>query len=244
LSRNFDILQRAEKQHTVVPESTGSLPISGGNGQRPWEHRKPLDEDAVKLVQRLFVFKNSDAPKVVVFAGIQGEASSEICSNAAEALAAQGLGSVCVVDGNLSAPEPHLLEGEKLAAGTDAAGKACPNRDSAVRVGGGSFWVLPDSTGANGQRPLGMDRMRLRMADLRKEFDYVLVDAAPLDLSSDAVLLGQVADGIVLIIEANSTRRENARIVKQNLESAHVKILGAVLNNRTFPIPEALYRKL
>ena len=53
-----------------------------------------------------------------------------------------------------------------------------------------------------------------------------------------------MADGVVLVIEANSTRREAARMAKETFESANVKLLGAILNNRTFPIPESLYRKL
>jgi Mrp family chromosome partitioning ATPase len=48
----------------------------------------------------------------------------------------------------------------------------------------------------------------------------------------------------VLIVEANRTRRETVRRLKEQLEAAQVRILGAVLDQRTFPIPEKLYRKL
>jgi Mrp family chromosome partitioning ATPase len=47
-----------------------------------------------------------------------------------------------------------------------------------------------------------------------------------------------------LVIEANSTRRETTRKAKESLEAANVRLLGAVLNKRTFPIPEVFYRKL
>jgi Mrp family chromosome partitioning ATPase len=58
---------------------------------------------------------------------------------------------------------------------------------------------------------------------------------------ADAIALGQVADGVVLILEANATRRESAMKVADHLRSMHVKLLGAVLNKRTFPIPQTLY---
>jgi len=80
--------------------------------------------------------------------------------------------------------------------------------------------------------------------ELRSEFDYVLVDVPPIIQYADATLLGQLADGIVLILEANSTRRETMRKAKESLEAASLRLLGAVLNKRTFPIPEFLYRKL
>jgi len=63
-------------------------------------------------------------------------------------------------------------------------------------------------------------------------------------LSTLARFLGQIADGVILILESNLTRRETARAVKENLAAANVKILGAVLNNHTFSIPETLYKKL
>ena len=86
--------------------------------------------------------------------------------------------------------------------------------------------------------------MRARVTDLRNEFAYILIDAPPLNRYADAIALGQLADGVVLILEANATRRESAVKVAAHLRSMHVKLLGAVLNKRTFPIPETLYNLL
>jgi Mrp family chromosome partitioning ATPase len=55
--------------------------------------------------------------------------------------------------------------------------------------------------------------------------------------------LGKLADGFVLVLEANSTRREAAMRVTESLSQAQIRVLGAVLNKRTFPIPESLYRR-
>ena len=82
------------------------------------------------------------------------------------------------------------------------------------------------------------------MDKLKEEFGFILIDAPPVSSGADAVLLGQMTDGVILVVEANSTRREMARTAKETFEGANVKVLGAILNNRTFPIPEALYRNL
>jgi Mrp family chromosome partitioning ATPase len=82
------------------------------------------------------------------------------------------------------------------------------------------------------------------MAEMRGMFDYVLIDAPPVNLSNEAALLGQQADGVVLVIEANCTHREAARKAKERLEAAKSPVLAAVLNNRRFPIPEGIYRRL
>jgi Mrp family chromosome partitioning ATPase len=47
-----------------------------------------------------------------------------------------------------------------------------------------------------------------------------------------------------MVLEANSTRRITARKAKKTLEDGNVRVLGTVLNNRTFPIPEKIYRLL
>jgi Mrp family chromosome partitioning ATPase len=91
---------------------------------------------------------------------------------------------------------------------------------------------------------IGFDDLRSRVEQFRKEFDRILIDAPPLNLHGDGVALAQVADGLVLIVEAEATRRQAAQNVIRNLREAGVKVLGAVLNNRTFPIPEGLYRRL
>ena len=60
----------------------------------------------------------------------------------------------------------------------------------------------------------------------------------------EAIALGQIADGLVLVLEANATRRESALRIAETLRATQIRVLGAVLNKRTFPIPEGLYNRL
>jgi len=57
-------------------------------------------------------------------------------------------------------------------------------------------------------------------------------------------VLGQHSEGMVLVLEADATRREAASVAVSNLRTAGVPILAAVLNKRTFPIPEGIYSRL
>jgi Mrp family chromosome partitioning ATPase len=66
----------------------------------------------------------------------------------------------------------------------------------------------------------------------------------PLNQYADAMALGQLTDGVVLVLEANSTRKESALKAIESLRAAQIEVLGAVLNKRTFPIPESVYRRL
>ena len=83
-----------------------------------------------------------------------------------------------------------------------------------------------------------------RMAELCHFFDFVLIEGPPLKDFGVSLVLAHLVDGIILMVEANSTKRELAQQVRTELENSNVRILGAVLNNRTFPIPEAVYSRL
>ena len=72
--------------------------------------------------------------------------------------------------------------------------------------------------------------MTARSADLRKAFDFVIVDAPSLAHYQDATASGKLSDGVVLVIEAGSTRRRADRIAVKNLRASGVEILAVVLN--------------
>jgi Mrp family chromosome partitioning ATPase len=91
---------------------------------------------------------------------------------------------------------------------------------------------------------LNSDRMKERLNEIRKEFDYVVMNAPPLTAFADGMVLGRLLDGVVLVLDASTTRREAAVRVTESLRTTNIPILGAVLNNRTFPIPAAVYKRL
>jgi len=120
-----------------------------------------------------------------------------------------------------------------------------PIRTFAKPVRGENLWLLSSGAlAADSANLLNSERVQARFAELRKEFDFVIIDVPPLTPYSDAIGLGQVADGLVLVLEANSTRRDAAFQVAEDLRAANVRILGAVLNKRTYPIPDSLYRRV
>jgi Mrp family chromosome partitioning ATPase len=57
----------------------------------------------------------------------------------------------------------------------------------------------------------------------------VLVSCAPFSDGPDALLIARWVDGTLLVLGANSTRREDAAAAKSQLERAGARILGAVL---------------
>ena len=107
----------------------------------------------------------------------------------------------------------------------------------------GNLWLISSGL-VKPDRYTPMEHYRERFAEMRETFSYILVSAPALSREAEATFIGQLADGVVLIVEANQSRRETVRRAKEQLESAQVRLLGAVLDQRTFPIPDGLYRRL
>jgi protein-tyrosine kinase len=270
LSRNFELLSEAGRLHELVQSQADPSQVSpraaedsfvapqgfenNFSAAQPVEDSFPeagsletsgaIKQEIVKLVQRLFL--SEQGPRRVVFAGTEsGCGCSWMCARVAEELASQGRGTVCVVDCNLRSPGLHQQFGTENHHGlSDALLGPGPVRDYVHRWSRNLWLVSCGASPETGLTMLGSERMRARIAELRATFDYVLIDAAPLSSCNDAIVLGGLVDGVVLTLKANSSRRETARNVLHELKTANVRVLGAVLNQRTFPIPESLYKKL
>jgi Mrp family chromosome partitioning ATPase len=82
------------------------------------------------------------------------------------------------------------------------------------------------------------------LGEVRREFEYSIVEAPSAGESNEVTAMAQFADGIILVLSANKTRRATARKIKETLETAQARLLGTVLSDRVFPIPDAIYRRL
>ena len=68
------------------------------------------------------------------------------------------------------------------------------------------------------------------ISDLRKEYDYIIIDTPPLGAVIDAAIIAQNCDGMILVVESNSISYKFAQKVKEQLDKSETKILGVVLN--------------
>ena len=66
---------------------------------------------------------------------------------------------------------------------------------------------------------------------LKARANYILFDSPPVLAVTDAALLGSRLDGVLLVVRAGQTRREDAARAKEALDRVHVRIVGAVLSN-------------
>ena len=191
------------------------------------------DEQIHALVQQLFFRHESGPVRHVGFSSV--EASTEtatLCLAVAKALAAGERYDVGLIDAH---SDPVRLQSHLQ---IPSSNRAEPTWLIAPRL-----WMvprqswLPDSCG---QRTTDQNLSRLR--ELTIEFDFSILWCAP--VSWLAASIGQACDGLVLVLTANKTRRLVAAQIKDQLSKAQVPLLGTVLTERRFPVPQGLYRSL
>ena len=251
MSRNLEVLEQVQQDRElfrvapvanrgpVYDKATVTGPAFGTDAK--WR------EELLALAQRLFLATDGKAdtgPRQVVFCGIdQAEGTNVLCAQLARLLASQVASQVCIVDANVRAPS--LLRLLDLQRSDGQSSPQASAQSPFLQQIASNLWLISgDSAATNGGVTASLDQIRSQIKELPPEFAYVVINAPQVGLYSDAAILGQSADGVVLVLEANSTRRVAARKAKQALEASNVRVLGTVLNNRIFPIPEKIYRML
>jgi hypothetical protein len=242
MSRNFEVLQRLEREtggsHSAPPAvAVMEEPILAAPlfvPPQPIESATPQNvterlarEEETKLVHNLFLKPGSARNRVVVFIGAEAAVGcSETCMRAAEALAPRVTGKVCVVR-----------------ASSDPIQRKPAGRESAKCIGP-NLWIFTARTSTTKQAVGSNSAIAQQLLSLREQFEYLLIDSPAVRHDGESSVLAQAADGVVLVIKAGQTRREVVQRALDLLRAGNAQIAGMVLNQRTFPVPQALYERL
>ncbi len=81
---------------------------------------------------------------------------------------------------------------------------------------------------------LGSESFEKLIPALKKSFDYVIIDAAPLGQVIDCAVMASKLDGVMLVVDATNNDYKQEQLMKKQLEKAGGKILGVILNRVTY----------
>jgi receptor protein-tyrosine kinase len=91
---------------------------------------------------------------------------------------------------------------------------------------------------------LGSDRMHRFLILMRSKFDHIIIDTPPVISVTDAGIIGAQTDGVLMVIQAGRTQRGIVRRATELLHQAHSKVIGHILTNIEYHLPEYIYRYL
>jgi hypothetical protein len=201
-----------------------------------WNPEDFAQEQIRGLVRRVFFGTPERVVRQVVFSAVEPETDvHRLCRLVGETLAEETTGSIAV-SGNFPVavedPGIELLPRE--------------NRDGMNRLRQGAtkvqenLWLVR----VEGKHSVSAASLHQYLSQVRREFEYSIVAARSAAESNQALAMAQFADGIILVLSAQHTRRATALRIKQTLEGSRARLMGTVLSDRLFPMPAALYRRL
>ena len=238
MSANVEILKGPEVLGELAPETPPPFAILGEMNN--W-NREDFARDQIRaLVRRVFFASDSRAVRQVVFSAAEPNRDlADICNRVGEALALETAADIAIVGRKFNGCEPEI----EITRGPRIVGSAAIKSWSTQTAT--NLWRVPElDVRECREGPRGGRYWLSCLAELRNEFEYAVIQGPSAGISSEAALLGELADGIILVLGANSTRRATARKIKNTWQGAGSRILGTVLSDRTFPIPERIYRRL
>jgi len=165
------------------------------------------------------------------------EGKSTTTCNLALSIAQTGK-RVLLIDGDLHRPSVDKLLGLKPSGGLGDALAGRANWKDLLqkvvyegRTVDNLDVICSGQAAPNPSELLGSDGMKKILDDVKKNYDWVLVDTPPILFVSDAGILSTMCDGVVVVVRSgNSTRSLLTRTTEQ-LRNLNARILGTVLNN-------------
>lgn len=179
-----------------------------------------------------FISSASGAKCILVTSAVAGESNSTTVINLAVTLADSGK-SVIVVECNLRKPMlgryldlPPEKKGLSQVLDSNLSLEECIVSVEELRIS----VILAGMISSNPSELLNQAKMQEVIQSLKQQYDYVILDAPPVMVVTDAAVVGRMTDGAILVVRSRFAPANIVHLAKQRLEAVDIKVLGAVLS--------------
>ena len=242
----------------------GMIPL-GSKSAREGSHAKRLviasSKEAVELVTQVrpqsqmaesyralrtsLLLSNLGAPPkvIMVTSALPQEGKSTTSINCAIVLAQKGV-RVLLIDADLRRPSIHKTLGMGPRSGLSNVLTGSTTLEQTITRSTilPNLQVLPAGTPPpNPAELLASSNMRDVLAELREQYDHIVVDTPPSLSVTDAVVLSPRADAVVLVIRSGQTTKQALRRARNVLTQVNAKVIGVLLNAVDLTSPDYYY---
>jgi len=216
----------------VRRESGGS--VHGTRAQSAASFMSPAGSEAFRLLRSSLKWTQRDgsAKTLAVSSALPEEGKTTTSANLAVVYALEGK-RVLLIDCDLRRPRLHKVFRVPQSPGVAQILRTGMDPATAVRdtsFEGLSFLPSGRDTDAIADF-IGSDRMRALLTGLSEHFDVIIIDTPPVLGVADAVALGPLVDGVLMVVSAGTTDRHAVEQALTQLASVGARVVGAVLND-------------
>lgn len=234
-----DLLDNTVKDRETLEEISGvglvgTIPVSKERRQDPaisfGSDNSAIAEAFRKLRTNLQFLAVDNPPRVIVItSSMPSEGKSTTAINIALALA-EAEHDVLLVDGDMRRPKlaKYLDLVGQAGLSTTLSGSAALSEVLQKTNFPGLTVLTSGAIPPNPSELLGSMAAKKLIAEMRTQFDYVVIDSSPLLAVTDAAILAAESDGVLLMARYGHTRRDQIAHAVGNLTDVGAKPLGAV----------------
>jgi protein-tyrosine kinase len=244
MSRIYEALQHAQMQKKSKEGATAGPPIPFDTPGLP-QHE--FGEEMLSLYKILDTLLPHTKSKIFQFIGsCEGEGVSTIIREFARVSADLIGHSVLLLDADRHHPtQGHFFEIQHPYGWIEALKDGEQIANAIHQVGKSSLFMSPScNSSVSTPEIFNSPTFNGFCQNLRTGFDLVLIDSAPLSVSADGLAIASKVDGVILVVEAEKTRWQTVRRVKDSISRVGGDVLGVVLNKRRYYIPQSIYKHL
>ncbi|HEY3804339.1 MAG TPA: polysaccharide biosynthesis tyrosine autokinase [Kofleriaceae bacterium] len=219
----------------VIPLLHESQLDGDESGRDLYVHKQPTSSvaECCRSLRTNILFSSADRQlKTIVVSSAnprEGKTTSVIYLGTTMAQSGQ---RVLLVDTDMRRPRLHVPMGASRQTGLSNLIVGEKDYDEVIKTTEiPNLWVLPcGPLPPNPAELLMSQRFSVVLGELAKRFDRVILDSPPLQLVTDAVVLSKQADGVIMVVHADKTLREDSRRAARQLRHVGGTIFGTVVN--------------
>ncbi len=210
----------------VTPKLTGETPQLA-----LLDPKSPLVEAYASIVANLGFATSHGIPRTLAITSSRAAEGKSSTSYAIARLIARSSKNVLLIDADMRSPSIHGFIDQDLGEGLSNYLSGMDNVAHLMR----QTDVATLSVITAGPQPLstpellGTDRLDLLLSRMTKEFDHVVIDLPPVMGFADAPLIASKVEGTLVMVAANSTHKNVARLTISRLQKTHAHLLGGIL---------------
>ena len=198
-----------------------------------------------ELLNAIKVFSVSPVKTLLVTSSSKGEGKTITALNLALTLSKNKDKKVLLVDADTVHPYLHKLFETSYEPGLiNFVDKENSVQDIILTTRLNNLFFIPAGIRNSLNRPLDFERLKGFIANIKKEFDYIIFDSSGCGLNSATLAIASSFDYALFVIKAGSTRREAVKVALERLNPVRPKNMGIMLNCQKYEVPGFLYKRL
>ncbi len=225
----------------------GSIPKRRLKDELLIKHNNPITkytQSYQNLSNQIYLLTKNKNLKSILLTDAEGsKTTAAVIANLGNYLSLKTSYRVLIIDANLRTPTISKIFNISNTTGlADVLEGKMPFEYAVQDLGSNLNVLTAGETMFNSTTVLDYSTMSETIKKAKEKYEIVLINCADIRNFTDAIILSSSIDGFVLVVNEGKVKRQIINYAIAPLKQKEINIIGVILNNRTYVIPEVIYK--